>query len=51
MARVQMKAYVSPTLVLLAFDWADGADHDDFLLVPRTKAAIMHDTFLVRQIA
>jgi hypothetical protein len=29
--RVAIKAYLSPTLVLLAFDWADGADRNDFL--------------------
>jgi hypothetical protein len=29
--QVAIKAYLSPTLVLLAFDWADGAERDDFL--------------------
>ena len=28
---VVARAYTSPTLVLLAMDWADGADRDDFL--------------------
>jgi len=31
MAKVQVRSYVSPTLVLLAFNWEDGADHPDFL--------------------
>ena len=33
MSKVLVKAYVSPTLVLLAFDWPDGPlpNHDDFL--------------------
>jgi hypothetical protein len=28
---VVIKAYTSPTLVLLAFDWAGGANRNDFL--------------------
>ena len=31
MASVKMKAYLSPTLVLLALDWPDGGSRDDFL--------------------
>lgn len=31
MARVLVRAYTSPTLVLLAFNWEDGAQHPDFL--------------------
>ena len=31
MARVQMKSYISPTLVLLAFDWPEGGAYQDFL--------------------
>ncbi|HEX4407250.1 MAG TPA: phospholipase D-like domain-containing protein [Xanthobacteraceae bacterium] len=31
MAGVTIKPYASPTCVLLAFDWADGAHHPDFL--------------------
>ncbi len=31
MSTVRMKAYVSPTLVLLAFDWPDGGARSDFL--------------------
>lgn len=31
MASVTLKAYPSPTCILLAFDWADGARHPDFL--------------------
>lgn len=26
-----VRAYVSPPAVLLAFDWRDGANHQDFL--------------------
>src|SRR5262249_35562115 len=29
--KVRSKAYLSPTLVLLAFDWADGGQRKDFL--------------------
>jgi phosphatidylserine/phosphatidylglycerophosphate/cardiolipin synthase-like enzyme len=29
--QVTLRAYTSPTLVLLAMDWADGAKYDDFL--------------------
>jgi phosphatidylserine/phosphatidylglycerophosphate/cardiolipin synthase-like enzyme len=29
--QVMVRAYTSPTLVLLAMDWADGAKYDDFL--------------------
>jgi phosphatidylserine/phosphatidylglycerophosphate/cardiolipin synthase-like enzyme len=29
--RVTVRSYTSPTLVLLAMDWADGAERDDFL--------------------
>ena len=28
---VRVRAYTSPTLVLLAYDWPAGGDHDDFL--------------------
>lgn len=31
MDRVALRAYLSPTLVLLALDWAPGADRNDFL--------------------
>ena len=31
MQRVRIKAYLSPSLVLLALNWADGAQRDDFL--------------------
>jgi len=31
MGSVTIKAYASATCVLLAFDWPDGADHQDFL--------------------
>jgi len=31
MAKVTTRAFVSPTLVLLAMDWADGAQRNDFL--------------------
>jgi PLD-like domain len=31
MDRVALRPYVSPTLVLLALDWAPGAERDDFL--------------------
>ena len=31
MARVAIKAYASPSCVLLCFDWPDGTDHSDFL--------------------
>jgi phosphatidylserine/phosphatidylglycerophosphate/cardiolipin synthase-like enzyme len=31
MANVKARAFVSPTLVLLAMDWADGAQRNDFL--------------------
>jgi hypothetical protein len=31
MERVLLRSYVSPTLVLLALDWAPGAQRDDFL--------------------
>ncbi len=31
MERVKMKAYLSPTLVLLALDWPDGGSRNDFL--------------------
>ncbi len=31
MAKVQLRAYTSPTLVLLAMDWPEGAKADDFL--------------------
>jgi hypothetical protein len=31
MANVQIKAYLSPTLVLLALDWPDGGSREDFL--------------------
>ena len=31
MARVKVRTYLSPTLVLLAFDWAAGGTRDDFL--------------------
>lgn len=31
MAKVTARAFVSPTLVLLAMDWADGAKRNDFL--------------------
>lgn len=31
MARMKVKAYRSPTMVLLALDWPDGAGRDDFL--------------------
>jgi len=30
-SKVTVRACTSPTLVLLAMDWADGADHSDFL--------------------
>lgn len=30
-ARVLVRSYLSPTLVLLAFDWPDGAERPDFL--------------------
>jgi phosphatidylserine/phosphatidylglycerophosphate/cardiolipin synthase-like enzyme len=30
-SKVTVRAYASPTLVLLAMDWADGADRKDFL--------------------
>jgi hypothetical protein len=29
--KVTIRTYTSPTLVLLAMDWSDGAQHDDFL--------------------
>jgi len=29
--KATIRAYTSPTLVLLAMDWSDGAQHDDFL--------------------
>jgi hypothetical protein len=29
--KVKVRPYLSPTLVLLAFDWADGSGRDDFL--------------------
>jgi hypothetical protein len=31
LSEVLVKAYLSPSLVLLALDWADGANHPDFL--------------------
>lgn len=31
MARVKVRLYASPTLVLLAFDWSDGGARNDFL--------------------
>src|SRR2546425_3137315 len=31
MTKVLARTYLSPTLVLLAFDWPDGKDHADFL--------------------
>jgi phosphatidylserine/phosphatidylglycerophosphate/cardiolipin synthase-like enzyme len=31
MSKVKVRAYVSPTLVLLAFDWPEGPKHSDFL--------------------
>ena len=31
MALTTIKAYRSPTLVLLAFDWPDGENRNDFL--------------------
>lgn len=31
MANIEMKAYLSPTLVLLALDWPDGGSRNDFL--------------------
>ncbi|HEY0454757.1 MAG TPA: phospholipase [Verrucomicrobiae bacterium] len=31
MAKVALRAYLSPTLVFLAFDWPDGAQRQDFL--------------------
>ncbi|MBB5463540.1 phospholipase D-like domain-containing protein [Paraburkholderia sp. Cpub6] len=31
MTKVRARAYTSPTLVLLCFDWADGDKHPDFL--------------------
>jgi phosphatidylserine/phosphatidylglycerophosphate/cardiolipin synthase-like enzyme len=31
MSAVQIRPYLSPTLVLLAFDWPDGQNHKDFL--------------------
>lgn len=31
MAKTRARAYTSPTLVLLCFDWPDGAQHPDFL--------------------
>jgi len=31
MAKTQIRAYASPTCVLLAFNWEDGAQHPDFL--------------------
>jgi hypothetical protein len=30
-SKATVRAYTSPTLVLLAMNWADGADHNDFL--------------------
>jgi hypothetical protein len=31
MARVKLRTYLSPTLVLLAFDWGAGRSRSDFL--------------------
>lgn len=31
MAQMRARAYTSPTLVLLCFDWSDGSKHPDFL--------------------
>jgi len=31
MTKVRIRSYLSPTLVLLAFDWPDGAFREDFL--------------------
>jgi len=31
MIKVRVRSYLSPTLVLLAFDWPDGAFREDFL--------------------
>src|SRR5574338_1353897 len=31
MSKVKVRSYASPSVVLLAFDWPDGKDHDDFL--------------------
>src|SRR5512136_839152 len=31
MAKVKIRSFASPTLILLAFDWKDGGDRDDFL--------------------
>src|SRR5215467_4848058 len=31
MAKTRARAYTSPTLVLLCFDWPDGGKHADFL--------------------
>jgi hypothetical protein len=31
MAKVKLRAYTSPTLILLAMDWPEGAEHADFL--------------------
>jgi hypothetical protein len=31
MGRVALRSYLSPTLVLLAFDWPEGGNHPDFV--------------------
>ena len=31
MTKVRVRSYLSPTLVLLAFDWPDGTSREDFL--------------------
>jgi phosphatidylserine/phosphatidylglycerophosphate/cardiolipin synthase-like enzyme len=51
--KVAVKTYASPTCVLLAFDWPDGAQHQDFLgfAIRRTPGFANNQNFLVNKLA
>jgi phosphatidylserine/phosphatidylglycerophosphate/cardiolipin synthase-like enzyme len=52
MTGVTIKSYASPTCVLLAFDWPDGAQHADFLgfAIRRTPGFGNNQNFLVNKL-
>ncbi len=52
MANVTIKSYASPMCVLLAFDWEDGTQHEDFLgfAIRRTPGFGNNQNFLVNKL-
>src|SRR5258708_7064810 len=52
MAKASVKTYASPTCILLAFDWPEGKEHEDFLgfAIRRTPGFPGGNDFLVNKL-